>query len=437
MHQKKRFYKKHERDFMAKYALINATVFDGTDNVFKGVVIVDSGRIVDVAQDTKAEIPRDAQVIDLDGKFLMPGLIDAHLHLVGMRTGDFVKEPLVTPYETFVVRATSDLFKLIMAGYTTVGDAGGLIAAKLKPAIEEGTICGPRVVAAGLPLSPTFGHGDIHYLPIDWVDYRSSKKLRPLMTLICDGADECRKAARYALREDADFIKIMATGGVLSQKDRPEYRQFTLEEIKAIVDEARATGRFVHAHAQGAEGIKNALIGGVKVIAHAIFIDDEGIELAIKNNAILVPTFSIVHRLLEIGDKIGVPEWGLKKSREVYEAHIENIKKAYNRGAKIATGTDYVGGFFPMGGNSLEITLLIEKIGMTPIEALRAATSTAAEAVGLHKEIGRIAPGYSADLIVVKENPIENPKCLLNADNIVLVMKNGEIYKNKLNDTHK
>lgn len=421
---------------MAKYAFINATVFDGTDNVFKGVVIVDSGKITEVTRETKAEIPKDAQIIDLDGKFLMPGLIDAHLHLVGMRTGDFVKEPLVTPYETFVARATSDLFKLLMAGYTTIGDAGGLIAAKLKPAIEEGSICGPRIIAAGLPLSPTFGHGDTHYLPVEWVDYRSSKKLRPLMTLICDGPDECRKAARYALREDADFIKIMATGGVLSQKDKPDYRQFTLEEIKAIVDEARAAKRFVHAHAQGSEGIKNALLGGVKVIAHAIFIDDEGIELAIKNNAVLVPTFSIVQKLLEIGEKIGVPEWGLKKSREVYDAHVENIKKAYKRGVKIATGTDFVGGYFPMGENSLEITLLIEKIGMTPIEALKAATSTAAEAVGLDNLTGRIAPGYAADIIIVRENPIENPKSLMNTENIVLVMKNGEIYKNKLSVNH-
>jgi len=421
---------------MTKYAFINATVFDGTDNVFKGVVIVDSGKITEVTRETKAEIPKDAQIIDLDGKFLMPGLIDAHLHLVGMRTGDFVKEPLVTPYETFVARATSDLFKLLMAGYTTIGDAGGLIAAKLKPAIEEGSICGPRIIAAGLPLSPTFGHGDTHYLPVEWVDYRSSKKLRPLMTLICDGPDECRKAARYALREDADFIKIMATGGVLSQKDKPDYRQFTLEEIKAIVDEARAAKRFVHAHAQGSEGIKNALLGGVKVIAHAIFIDDEGIELAIKNNAVLVPTFSIVQKLLEIGEKIGVPEWGLKKSREVYDAHVENIKKAYKRGVKIATGTDFVGGYFPMGENSLEITLLIEKIGMTPIEALKAATSTAAEAVGLDNLTGRIAPGYAADIIIVRENPLENPKSLMNKENIVFVMKNGEIYIDKLSVKH-
>lgn len=413
---------------MDKLAFVGGRVFDG-EEVFKGTVIVENGTITEVKKNSKAEIPQGATVVDLNGRFLMPGLIDAHLHLLGMRTGDFVKEPLVVPYETFVARAIADMRKLIEAGYTTVGDAGGLIAAKLKPAVEEGTVVGPRIVAAGLPLSPTFGHGDVHYLPTEWVDYRTSKKVRPLMSLLCDGPDECRKAVRFALREDSDFIKIMATGGVLSQKDRPEHRQFTFEEVKAIVEEAGAYGRFVHAHAQGAEGIKNAINGGVKVIAHAIFIDEDGVEMAKKAGAIIVPTLSIVHRILEVGDKIGIPEWGLRKSREVYEAHVENIRNSYRKGAKIAAGTDFVGGFFPMGKNSLEIKLLVEKVGMAPIEALRAATSVSAEAVGIGDKVGKIAPGYWADIIVVDGDPTEDPEVLLDPEKIVLVMKEGRIYK--------
>lgn len=423
----------HEEVSKLKYFIYNVTIFDGLDNIFKGGVVVENGVITEVQKEKSIDVPKDAILIDANEKFLMPGLIDAHLHLIGMRTGDFVKEPLVTTYETFVARAISDMSKLLNSGFTTVGDAGGIIAAKLKSAIEEGTIIGPRIVAAGLPLSPTFGHGDTHYLPIEWVDYRTTKKLRPLLSLICDGPHECRKAARYALREDADFIKIMASGGVLSQKDRPEYRQFTLQEIEAIVDEARAQQRFVHAHAQGSEAIINSILAGVKVIAHAIFIDEEGIKLAKEKKTIIIPTLSIVQRLIEIGEKIGIPEWGLRKSKEVYEIHRENIRNAYKKGVKIATGTDYIGGFFPMGENAIEIKLLIKEIGMTPLDAIKAATSIAAEAVGLEKEIGVIRPGYKADLIILNDNPIDNPDILLDKNNILLVMKNGCLLKNKLN----
>lgn len=414
---------------MGRYVLTNCYVFDGLGNLFKGSVVVDDGKIVDVGSVGSVEVPKDAEVIDLGGMYLLPGLIDAHLHLVGMRTGDFVKEPLLTPYETFVARVVKDLEELIYSGFTTVGDAGSLIAVKVKQAVNEGTIVGPRIVAAGLTLSPTFGHGDTHYLPIEYVDFRTTRKLTPLASLICDGVDECRKAARYALREDADFIKIMATGGVLSQKDRPEYRQFTLEEIKAIVDEARAAGRFVHAHAQGTEGIKNAILGGVKVIAHAIYIDEECSALAKDLDVVVVPTLSIVDRILAIGSKIGIPEWGLKKAEEASKAHISNIRKAYKSGVKIATGTDFCGGPLRMGDNALEIKLLVEKIGMEPKEALIAATRVAAEAVGLKDKVGTIEKGKIADLIAVSGNPLSNLDILMSKDNIKLVIKEGKIIK--------
>ncbi|MEM0052560.1 MAG: amidohydrolase family protein [Sulfolobales archaeon] len=415
--------------FVGRYVLTNCYVFDGLGNLFKGSVVVDDGKIVDVGSVGSVEVPKDAEVIDLGGMYLLPGLIDAHLHLVGMRTGDFVKEPLLTPYETFVARVVKDLEELIYSGFTTVGDAGSLIAVKVKQAVNEGTIVGPRIVAAGLTLSPTFGHGDTHYLPIEYVDFRTTRKLTPLASLICDGVDECRKAARYALREDADFIKIMATGGVLSQKDRPEYRQFTLEEIKAIVDEARAAGRFVHAHAQGTEGIKNAILGGVKVIAHAIYIDEECSALAKDLDVVVVPTLSIVDRILAIGSKIGIPEWGLKKAEEANKAHISNIRKAYKLGVKIATGTDFCGGPLRMGDNALEIKLLVEKIGMEPKEALIAATRVAAEAVGLKDKVGTIEKGKVADLIAVSGNPLSNLDILMSKDNIKLVIKEGKIIK--------
>ena len=414
-------------------ALVNGRIIDVINSkiIENGVVLIRDKYVSDVGTRGSVEIPENAEIIDLSGRTVLPGLIDAHMHLTGMRTGDFVKEPLLTPYEVFVARAIRDLEQLINAGFTTIGDAGSVIALYLKQAVEEKTIIGPRIVASGYPLSQTFGHGDEHYLPIEWVDARLTKKRTPLMSLLCDGVDECRKAARYALREGADFIKVMATGGVMSQRDRPEYIQFSKEELRAIVEEAEHANRFVHAHAQGARGIIHALEAGVKVIAHAIYIDEEGCRLSIEKRAVVVPTLSVVEHIIRYGEKIGIPPWGLEKTREVYEAHISNIRRAYRENVKLATGTDFMGGreAFRHGDNALEIKLLIDKIGMKPIEAIRAATINAAEAVGLADKIGSLEKGKFADLIVVEGDPLSNIDVLLDQKRIVLVMKEGEVVK--------
>lgn len=413
--------------------LTNAKILDGTGKEpFDGTVLIQGKYIREIGTKNSMHVSsKDIKVIDLAGSYLLPGLIDAHLHLTGFRSGDTVKESLLVPYEVLVARVVQDLENLVNAGFTTIGDAGGAIAVGIKKAVEEGTIIGPRISAAGYTLSQTFGHGDEHYLPIDYVDPRESKFRTSLGSLICDGIQECQKAARYALRCGADFIKVSATGGVLSEKDRPEYTQFTIEELKAIVQEAQHAKRFVHAHAQGTEGIRNALLAGVKVIAHAIFIDEECCKLAKEKDAIVIPTLSIVEHIMIYGKEIGIPEWGLKKCEQVYKAHIENIKLAYKHGVKLATGTDFLGGIkaFKHGDNALEIVLLVEKVGMTPMEAIVAATKNAAEAVGLSNITGTIEPGKLADLIVVRENPLQDIRVLAEKSNISMVFKEGILVK--------
>lgn len=426
---------------MGKLVVIRgAKLFDGKGKILENSVVVvsPSGRIHDVGTEGSVEVPSDADTLEIyaKGHTLMPGLIDAHMHLSGLRTGDIIKEPLLTPYETLVARAIKDLEALTDAGFTTVVDAGGLIALGLKLAVEEGTVRGPRIVAAGPPLSQTFGHGDEHYLPLEYVDLRTSKLSNVFKSLICDGVEECRKAARYALRMGADFIKIFTTGGVMSQRDRPEYTQFTLDEIRAIVYEAQAVGKFVHAHAEGTRGIVNALVGGVKVIAHADMIDEEGVELALEKGAVIVPTFAVSEHIVKYGRELGLPEWAIEKESELIKYHVESVRKAYKRGVKIATGTDFWGGekAFKHGDNALEIVLFVEKLGMSPIEALRSATSVAAEAAGL-KDVGSIEKGKIADLILVEGDPTTDVKTLLAKDKVKLVMRGGKILKNLMSES--
>lgn len=370
--------------------------------------------------------------MDLPSHTLMPGLIDAHVHYTGLRTGDLVKEPLLVPYATLVARAIEDLRRTLEAGYTTVVDAGGLIALQLREAFREGTLRGPRIVAAGYPVSQTFGHGDVHFLPPEYVDPRTSRLLLPFSSLLCDGPSECRKAARYALRAGADFIKIFTTGGVVSQRDRPEYPQMTMDEIRAVVEEARRAGRFVHAHAEGLEGIVNAVEAGVKVVAHAIYMDEEAARLAAERGVVVVPTLTILDLMLRLGESTGLPSWALEKAEEASKAHVEGIRRAHRAGVRLATGTDLftaLGEYNPYGYNSSEILLLIKEVGLTPEEALRAATSNAAAAAGLEGVIGEVKPGAKADLIAVRGDPEAQPEVLVGPDNVELVIVEGRVVK--------
>ena len=214
-----------------------SSLFTGDQVINNGCVVYEGNRIVEVG--TKGSIEKCEDPVVLKGYTLIPGLIDAHIHITGFRSGDYIKESLITPYATLVARAIKDLESLIMAGYTTIVDAGSIISLELKQAEKEGPIVSPRIIAAGYPISQTYGHGDIHFLLPELVDPRTSKLKMPFQSLLCDGPSECRKAARYALRTGADFIKVFTTGGIASEKDRPEYQQMTREELNAIVEETR------------------------------------------------------------------------------------------------------------------------------------------------------------------------------------------------------
>lgn len=413
-------------------------LIDGTGAKPKknSVVVVEGTRIKAVGKEGEVKIPKKAKrtQVDASGKAVMPGLIDSHLHLIGMKTDRILEETLVRPPQLALIKSVYDTVDLLEAGFTTVKDCGGF-GIYLKRSIAEGTTRGPRILSAGYVLSQTAGHGDEHFLPVEWVDGRVSKRGQSLlgMSLLCDGVAECIKAARYALREGADFIKIMASGGVMSMIDRPEHTQFTLEELKAIVEEARHVGKFVTAHCQGTEAMKNCIITGVKTIDHAFYPDDEVIEMAKKKkDLVFVSTLSIMLRIITEGEKAGYPPWAVAKGREVSEITMKNIAKLYKAGLTIASATDFFGSpLSKMGTNAMELELLVKHCGFKPMDAIIAATRNGAKACGLENQIGTIEKGKLADILIVDGNPLKDIKVLQDKNKIKMVMKEGKIEANR------
>lgn len=395
------------------------TLYDGvaSECLDDARIVIDEGRVSEVGPIEAVSRPDDGQEIDHTDAFVMPGLIDAHVHLYGSggmdpftQIAEYEREPLRT------ARATVDLTRLLEAGFTTVRDVSSKIGLGLRDAVEEGSIPGPRVYTSGLAFSQTGGHSDVHFLPHRWI-----ADLDPLP--VVDGEQACRQETRRRIRDGVDLIKIMATGGVLSQKDDPHHSHFTDAELSAFVEEAHRVGVPVAAHAQGAEGVIDALRNGVDTIEHGIYLNADAIERLRAQEAVLVPTLSVAHRISQHGEEHGIPPWGLRKMAAAREAHITSIKEAYAAGVTIAAGTDFMGPeLLPHGENALELRLFVEELGMPPLEALHTATGAAAEAIP-DDDVGTLERDHHADILVLSEDPRSDITAL--EDDIAAVYKGG------------
>jgi imidazolonepropionase-like amidohydrolase len=394
------------------------TLVDGVSDepISDGRVLVEDGRVVDAGPAEAVDAPDDAEHIDHSDATVIPGLIDAHLHLFGSRSMQEIDRIRLTS-ELGTARATADLRELLGAGFTSVRDVGSETGLALREAVDDGTIPGPRVFTSWRSLSQTGGHGDAHYLPYEWATSKEAG------AGLADGPAECRKEARKRIREGVDLIKIMTTGGVLSEKDAPDQSQFTDEEIQAFTEEAHRVGIPVASHAQGAPGIKSALRNGVDTIEHGFYIDQECLDLFEETGATFVPTLAIMHRLVTKGDEHGVPEYGLEKARNAREAHFDATQRAYEAGVPIALGTDFLGPeLVPHGKNALEAELFVDEIGMSEHEAIVAGTATAAETVA-DDDIGTLEEGNHADIVAFEDCPLED---ISNLHDPSAVYKGGE-----------
>lgn len=383
--------------------------------VKNAVVLIEGDRVK--AAGANLAIPSGTEVIDLGSSTLLPGLIDAHAHVTSQPSGNYYEDRFRRSPIDEAVLAHVYAKRTLEAGFTTIRNlgAGEYIDIALRNAIDRGDIPGPRIVAATLPISATGGHGDLNgfspYLRFEG------------FSDIADGVDEIRKAVRTRVKYGADVIKLLATAGVLSEEESVGAPQFSQEEMNVAVEEAAMWGRKVAAHAHGAEGIKRAIKAGVASVEHASFIDDEGIRLAKERGTYLVMDVYNDDYILAEYARLGYPEKIIEKERTVGRIQRENFRKAVQAGVKMAFGTD--AGVYPHGMNAKQFAKMVEW-GMTPMQAIQAATVNAADLLGQSDRVGSLQPGRYADLVAVKGDPLKN---ISELERVQFVMKGGVVVR--------
>jgi imidazolonepropionase-like amidohydrolase len=391
--------------------LKGATLIDGTgsDPLKDALVVIEAGRIQYAGNAEKTQIPGEAEIIDLTGKTVIPGLIDAHIHMDLHGMANTYEENLVED-KLRAIRAVKEMQATLHSGITTVRNVGSVnhIDFAVKEAIESGLFEGPRILTSGKIISMTAAGND-YFLGM----YREA-----------DGCDEVRKAAREQLKAGADFLKLMATGAYMNPGGVPGAPQLSRAEMAAAVEEAAKLGRKVAAHAHGKQGIIDAIEAGVATIEHGTFIDDEVIELMLDRGVYLVPTIAVGYLMLKHGSENGIPEFMLEKTRKTEHECAENLRRAIRAGVLTAFGTDAGTNYNYHGQNALELYLLVEQGYMTPLQAIESATRVSAGALGLSSETGTIERGKAADLVVVNGSLEKSLKPLL--ENVEAVFREGK-----------
>ncbi len=379
-------------------------------------VVIEDGKIARVGSSAEIKASADAMLIDLSNATVLPGLIDAHTHLTSDPSFGYEELGISIPRETLIGAKNARV--TLQAGFTTVRNVGasGYTDVALRDAINARDVPGPRMLVSGPPLSITGGHCDNNLLPFEY--HATSDG-------VADGIAAVQQKVRQNIKYGSDLIKVCATGGVLSKGDDPQASQFTLEEMKAIVADAHRLGRKVAAHAHGAQGILWASQAGVDSIEHGSYIDDAGIAEMKKNGTYLVPTLYLGDWFLANAEKNHVPDFYLVKAKAVMPVARQNIAHAFASGVKVAFGTDAA--VYPHGLNAHEFAVMV-KLGLTPLQAIQAATVNAADLLGWSGKVGSLEPGTWADIVAVEGDPLKDVTTL---ERVKFVMKGGEVVRNE------
>lgn len=406
---------------MTIHVLKNATLIDGTGSkpLERGLVAIEGETLLFVGKTEDWQKPegKDVHEMDVAGKYILPGLIDSHVHIAAECLPD---STMAGPWGWTTLIMLKHAQNTLSAGITTIRDVGGRhhLEFSLRKAVEMGLFVAPRMSLAGKLLSITT-------TGTEWYDgmYREA-----------DGVDEVRKAAREQLKAGADLIKVLATGAVLAPGEKPGAATFEMEEIRAAVVEARKVGKIVAAHAHGIEGIRNAVEAGAKTIEHATYLhqDVRIMERMAREEIFVVPTlkagFDVIY-----GDRPGIPNWIMEKSKETQEDAMMSIRKAYEMGVPIAMGTDAATPYNFHGENAMELYYM-SLAGMSAMDCIVASTKNAARALGWNSKLGTLEAGKLADLIVVKKNPLDDLRSLADRSNIEYVMQGGKFVARQFSE---
>ncbi len=398
-----------------KLALRHARVIDGLGRAReRATLLVQDDRIAGIGDDRQVTVPRGAKEINARGMTVLPGLIDCHVHLCLGGDADVLRAIREEDPALTLLKAARSARTTLESGFTTVRDLGFRDHSifSLKQAIQDGLLPGPRILAAGLAVCMTGGHARF-------------------IGREADGPAEVVAAVREQLARGAEVIKFIASGGVLTPGTSPESPQMTPEELEAGMAEARRAGRRVAAHAHGAEGMKNAIRAGAHSIEHATLMDDEAAALMREQGVFMVPTLSAIARTADCGLNCGIPETTVHKARTMRARHEASFKKAHRSGIPIALGTDAGTPFNHHGENAQELDRMVA-LGMSPMEAIVAATASAARLLGIEHLVGTIEVGKQADLLIVDGNPLKKISLLQDRDRIVGVIQAGRFVSGEL-----
>lgn len=413
----------------ARYLLLqNGTIIDGSgaDPLERASILIEDERIVAVGKvdDVRPPPQEDVEAVDVSGRTLMPGMVDCHFHCAYHDVTCWEDYDLRRPVEHTTILAARNAQTLLEVGFTSARDTGsrGLIAIAVRDMINAGFIMGPRMMAGGPIISTTGGLADAYGY---WVENRAS------LGRVADGAHGILLAVREQIKYGANNVKIEASGTGISPYSDSRKQTMSVEEMAAAVQEAHRNGVRVACHAQATEGIKNAIRAGVDTVEHGSFLDEEGADLMKEMGTILTPTISVLYLYVHKGPEVGVPSWVVEKFRGDLDAHMESVRMALDKGIPMVVGSDSGHSFNPQSVIAVELELMVQA-GFTPMQAIEAATRVGAEAIGLADQVGKLAPGLLADILVVDGDPLADVSILQDRQRLERIYKGGKLVAGHL-----